>query len=479
MLTALALLLILLALLAGAAVPLARHRSGPWLVHAGCLAACAGIAVLAVLALLQGGQAAPLALPFGPPWGASLLALDGLSAWFLLLLGLTGGMASLYAMAHPAPQPGALPPFPLFLAGMALAIAAADAFSLLFGFELMSLASWALVATDHRQEENRRAARLYLMMAAFSAACLMPAFGLLAGHAGGLSFAVLRAAPPQGWLATGVLALGLLGAGSKAGLAPLHVWLPLAHPAAPSHVSALMSGAMTKVALYVLARLLLDLCGPAQPLWWGVPLLAIGACTAVLGALRANLEDDTKVLLACSTIENVGLITIGLGLALAFRGADLGPLAALAAGAALLHALNHGVFKAVLFLVAGSVQHSAGSRRIDRLGGLIHAMPVTACCALVGIGAAASLPALSGFASEWLRLQALLAGWRVGDVAFQVLAAAGTVLAAMAAALAAAAMVRLFGLVFLGRQRLVGGRRALNRGGDPAVAQRQPVARVV
>ncbi len=452
MLTALSLVIGGLLLLGLAAVPLARRPAGVRVVHGGCVVACLLLVVLAAWALLAGGGGV-LALPFGPPWGRALLALDGLSAWFLLLLGVTGAIASLYAMAHPAAQPGAVPPFPLFLAGMAMAVVAADAFTLMFGFELMSLASWALVAADHQQAENRRAARLYLMMAALSAACLVPAFGLLAGHAGGFSFAALRAAPPTGWLAGGVLLLGLLGAGGKAGLAPLHVWLPLAHPAAPSHVSALMSGAMTKVALYVLARLLLDLCGPAQPLWWGVPLLVVGACTAVLGALRANLEDDTKVLLACSTIENVGLIAIGLGLALAFRGADLGPLAALAAGAALLHALNHGVFKTLLFLVAGSVLHSAGSRRIDRLGGLIHAMPVTAGCALVGIAAAASLPPLSGFASEWLLLQALLAGWRTGDIGFQVLAAAGTALAAMAAALAAAAMVRLFGLVFLGRPR--------------------------
>ena len=206
---------------------------------------------------------------------------------------------------------------------------------------------------------------------------------------------------------------------------PLHAWLPLAHPAAPSHVSALMSGAMTKVALYVLARLLLDLCGPLQPAWWGVPLLALGACSALFGALRANLEGDTKVLLACSTIENIGFITVALGLALAFRGADLGPLAALAAGAALLHALNHGVFKTLLFLAAGAVAHGAGSRRLDRLGGLIHAMPVTALAALVGMAAAASLPPLSGFASEWLLLQSLLAGWRVGDIGFQVVGGGG------------------------------------------------------
>jgi formate hydrogenlyase subunit 3/multisubunit Na+/H+ antiporter MnhD subunit len=444
----------LLVLLAAAAVPLGRHPLGGVVVHGGCLALSAALALLAVLALLLGPpEGAALALPFGPPWGAARLALDGLSAWFLLLLGVTGACACLFALGHPPGPARTLPPFPLFLAGMALTLAAADAFLLLLGFELMSLASWALVAADHQRPENRAVARLYLVFAVLAGACLIPAFGLLAAGAGGLDFATLRAAPPEGWRAGAVLALGLAGAGAKAGLVPLHAWLPLAHPAAPSHVSALMSGAMTKVALYVLARLLLDLCGPAQPSWWGVPLLAAGALSALFGALRANLEEDSKTLLACSTIENVGFVTLGLGLALAFRGADLGGLAALAAGAALLHALNHGVFKTLLFLAAGAVAHAAGSRRLDRLGGLVHAMPVTAACALVGALAAASLPPLSGFAGEWLLLQSLLAGWRVGDIAFQVAGAAALGLAGMAAALAAAAMLRLFGLVFLGRPR--------------------------
>src|SRR4051812_12537002 len=452
-LTALALCLGVLVLLGAVAVPLGRHPQAGRLVHGGCLMVAVGFVAIAFAALLLGAPAEPQVLPFGPPWAAAQLGLDGLSAWFLLLLGVTGACASLFALGHPPGPPRTLPPFPLFLAGMALTLAATDAFVLLLGFELMSLASWALVAADHEKPENRAAARLYLSFAVLAGGCLVPAFGLLAGGAGALDFAAMRAAPPEGWRAAAVLALGLAGAGAKAGLVPLHAWLPLAHPAAPSHVSALMSGAMTKVAIYVLARLLLDLCGPAQPSWWGIPLLVLGAGSALLGALRANLEDDTKTLLACSTIENVGFVVLGLGLALAFRGADLGPLAALAAGAALLHALNHGVFKTLLFLVAGAVLHSAGSRKLDRLGGLIHAMPVTAGAALVGAAAAASLPPLSGFAGEWLLLQSLLAGWRVSDIAFQVIAAAAAALAAMAAALAAAAMLRLFGLVFLGRPR--------------------------
>jgi formate hydrogenlyase subunit 3/multisubunit Na+/H+ antiporter MnhD subunit len=403
---------------------------------------------------LVGGPSV-LALPFGPPWGPAQLALDGLSAWFLLPVGLSAACAALFALGavHGPVAPRELVPWPIFLAGMALCVLAADGFTLLLGFEAMSVASWVLVAQDHARAENRRAARMYLGFAGFGGVCLVLAFGLMAGGAGDMAFAALRDAPPEGWRAAAVLALVLAGAGSKAGLFPLHVWLPLAHPAAPSHVSAVMSGAMTKVALYVIARCVFDLMGPAQSLWLGAPLVVLGAASAVIGALRANLEDDTKTLLACSTIENVGLVAIGLGLALAFRGADLPALAALAAAAALLHALNHAVFKTLLFLAAGEVLHGAGSRAIDRLGGLVQRMPFTAWAALVGVAAAAALPPLSGFASEWLLLQALLAAWRVGDLAFQMGAAAAAALAALATALAAAAMVRFWGLVFLGRPR--------------------------
>ncbi|MFM8613560.1 MAG: proton-conducting transporter membrane subunit, partial [Alphaproteobacteria bacterium] len=180
------------------------------------------------------------------------------------------------------------------------------------------------------------------------------------------------------------------------------------------------------VALYVLARVVFDLAGPAQPLFWGAVLMALGLASAIMGALRAAWEEDTKTLLACSTIENIGLISLGFGLALAFRAADLSALAAVAAGAALLHALNHAMFKTLLFLGAGEVLYGATSRRMDRLGGLIHAMPWTAGLVLLGAAAAAALPPLSGFASEWLLLQALIAAWRVGDLAFQIGAASSS-----------------------------------------------------
>jgi formate hydrogenlyase subunit 3/multisubunit Na+/H+ antiporter MnhD subunit len=467
-LTALALLLLLLVLLAVVPLALAGRPVAGLVVHGGTLAASVGLAG-AGLAVLLGGAPPPAALPAGTPWGPMLLALDGLSAWFLLLLGLAAACSSLFALGHAGAAPiRVLAAYPLFLAGMALTLLAADGLTLLLGFEAMSLASWALVAADHAEAENRRAARLYLGFAVLAAVCLVPAVGLMAGAAGDLSFAAMRAAPPSGWKAALVLALVVAGAGAKAGLVPLHAWLPLAHPAAPSHVSALMSGAMTKVALYLMARLLLDLCGPAQPLWWGVPLLVLGAASALVGALRANLEEEGKTLLACSTIENVGLIAIGLGLAACFRAADLGALAALAAGGALLHALHHALFKSLLFLGMGEVAHGAASRRLDRLGGLVHAMPWTAACVLVGAGAAASLPPLSGFAGEWVLLQALLAAWRVGDLGFQVLAVGVMAVAALSAALAAAAMVRLFGLVFLGRPRTP---RAAGAEDGPAAAR--------
>jgi hydrogenase-4 component B len=476
MLTMLTLLAGALLALAAAAPLLARSAAGTRALQAGT--AGAGLLMLAggVGGLL--GGPATLALPFGPPWGPARLALDPLSAWFLLPVGVATLSAGLFALGgvHGPEAARRLVPWPIFLAGMLVTLLAADGFTLLLGFEAMSLASWALVAHDHGQAENRRAARMYLGFAGLGGLALALALGLSGGAGGALDFAALRAAPPEGLRAAAILALVLAGAGSKAGLAPLHVWLPLAHPAAPSHVSAVMSGAMTKVALYVVARFVFDLMGPAQPIWMGAPLVALGAASAVIGALRANLEEDGKTLLACSTIENVGLIAIGIGLALAFRGADLPALAAVAAAAALLHALNHAAFKSLLFLAAGEVLHGAGSRRLDRLGGLIHRMPVTAWAALVAVGAAAALPPLSGFASEWLLLQALLAAWRVGDLAFQIGAAAATALAALATALAAAAMVRFWGLVFLGRPRTPRAAGAEETGGAARAALLVPAA---
>ncbi len=421
-------------------------------------AALCGLGGLAALAdLLAGDGPDALALPLGFPGGTIVLAFDPLAGLFLLLLFACAAASAVYALdAHEAEDARSLPFLPPFVAAMALTLLAGDGFTLLFGFELMSLASWAMVLARHDEAASRDAAQLYLGMAFFSAACLIPAFALLAStHAGfDLRFAAIRAAmPPEGWRATAIFLLVLLGAGAKAGLAPLHVWLPPAHSAAPGHVSALMSGAMTKVALYVLIRLVLDLSGPAQPLWWSAPVLATGVASAVLGGLRANVEADLKTVLAASTIENVGLIAIGIGVALIGRAVDLPGLAALALGGALLHALNHGLFKTLLFLGASAAQHGAGSRLLGRLGGLIHAMPITAACVFVGGFGLAALPPGPGFASEWLLLQSLLAAPRAGGIAMQSMLVIVAMGMAMAAALAASAVVRLAGVAFLGRPR--------------------------
>ncbi len=449
-------LLLALALVSPFLSPKMRARVVAW----GCVVPCAVTALLAACVLIGGGVGT-LAVPLGPAGAGMVLALDGLSAFFLLLLMLVATAASGSALDGHA-EPVTAPFLPLFIAAMALTLLAADAFSLMLGWELMSVAAAALVLTGHRDPDTRAAALLFSGMAILGAVCLFPALGLLAqgggqgGAQGGIwdwRFASMRAHPPEGLRASAVLLLALIGAGSKAGLAPLHVWLPPAHANAPGHVSALMSGAMTKIALYVLVRLVFDLCGPAQPLWWGLPLMLLGVAGAVLGGLRANVEGDIKSVLACSTIENVGLIAVGFGLALLARAADLPPLAALAMGGALLHAIAHAMFKSLLFLGAGAVQHGARTRRLDRLGGLVHTMPITTACVMAGAACAAGLPPSAGFAGEWMLFQAALAAARVGGLGVQVAVVGVATLMVLAAALAAAAAVRLVGIAFLGRPR--------------------------
>jgi formate hydrogenlyase subunit 3/multisubunit Na+/H+ antiporter MnhD subunit len=254
-----------------------------------------------------------------------------------------------------------------------------------------------------------------------------------------------------------------LGAGSKAGLVPLHVWLPLAHPAAPSHVSALMSGVMTKVALYGLVRIIFDLAGP--PLWWwGAVLLVVGGASAVIGVLSALLARDLKTLLAYSTVENIGIVVLGLGLALAFRSVGMVEHAALPFVAALFHALNHALFKSLLFCGAGAVLAATHERDAERLGGLIHRMPLTAIFVLTGSAAIAGLPPLNGFVSEWMIFQGVFASSGLPHTLMRIVVPVSGALLALAAALAAACFVRFYGAVFLGRPRTAAAARATEVG---------------
>ena len=446
-----ALLVLLAAGLAGAVR--AWAPDGRAIVYGASLGACAVTAVAGLAAI--GAAPQDLVLPLGLPWIGTHLRLDALSGFFLFVVNLGGAGASLYALGYGrhehAPQ-RVLPFYPVFLAAMNLVLLAADAFSFLFAWEVMSLASWALVVAHHREPETLRAGQVYLLMASFSGLALLFALGLLAGPGGGYAFAAMRAAMPGTGVAALALILALLGAGAKAGLVPVHAWLPLAHPAAPSHVSALMSGVMTKVAIYAFLRIGFDLLGP--PAWWSaVVVLALGGGTAVLGILYALMQTDLKRLLAYSTVENVGIVFIGLGLAMAFRASGLGEAAALALTAALFHVFNHAVFKSLLFYGAGAVLTATGTRDMEQLGGLIHRMKRTSVLVLIGCAAIAALPPLNGFVSEWLTLQAIVLRPDLPQWGLKVMIPTDGALLALATALAGACFVKLFGVTFLGRPR--------------------------
>ncbi len=410
--------------------------------------------IIALVALLT-RQSVALQLPLGLPWIGAHFRIDVLSALFLVIVNFGGFGASLYGLGygrHEAFPSRILPFFCAFLAAMNLVVLADDAFTFLLSWELMSLMSWALVMAHHRDSENIRAGFVYIAMASFGTFALLLAFGLLAGPGGQYGFDAIRQHHPVVSLAALVFLLALVGAGSKAGLVPLHIWLPLAHPAAPSHVSALMSGIMTKVAIYAFIRIVFDLLGPPA-WWWSMVVLLVGVASALMGVLYSLFQTDIKRVLAYSTIENVGIIFIGLGLALAFHTNHFEAAAILALTAALFHAINHSLFKSLLFFCSGAVLSATGRRDLEQLGGLIHRMPLTALGCLGGCLAISGLPPFNGFASEWLTFQAILLSPELPQWGLKLgVPAVGAVLA-LSIALAAACFVRLFGIAFLGRAR--------------------------
>jgi formate hydrogenlyase subunit 3/multisubunit Na+/H+ antiporter MnhD subunit len=397
--------------------------------------------------LLSAAPAESLTLPVGLPWLGAHFRLDALSAFFLAVVDLGAASASLFALGYGSHEPAPeriLPFYPAFLAGMTLVVLADDAFTFLISWEFMSLTSWALVMAHHRVPDNVRAGYVYLVMASFGTLTLLLAFGLLAGPDGLYAFAQMRAAHPSAMI--GALA------GSKAGIVPLHAWLPLAHPAAPSHVSALMSGVMTKVAIYGFVRIAFELAGP--PAWWlSIVVLALAGITTFMGVLYALMQHDLKRLLAYHTVENIGIIFIGIGLALAFKAHGMLFAAALALTAALLHVFNHSLFKSLLFLGSGAVLVATGERDMEHLGGLIHRMPQTAFVFLVGCAAISALPPFNGFVSEWLTFQAILLSPQLPSWGLRLLVPAVGALLALSAALAAACFVKAYGVTFLGRPR--------------------------
>jgi len=426
------------------------------LVYGACLIVTLVLGAVALLSLLKYSDTiSATALPLGLPWLGAHFRIDALAAFFLVVINLGGAAASLFALGygrHEETPQRVLPFYPAYLAAMNLVVMADDAFSFLVSWEFMSLTSWALVIANHRLAENRRAGFVYLLMASFGTLALLLAFGLLAGSGGNYAFDAIRAAQPSAGITALVLILVLIGAGSKAGLVPLHAWLPLAHPAAPSHISALMSGVMTKVAVYGFLRIVFDLLGPPD-WWWSMPVLALGGITAVMGVLYALMQRDIKRVLAYSTIENIGIIFVALGLALAFKAEGLAFAGALALTAGLFHVFNHSLFKSLLFFGAGSVLNATGTRDMEQLGGLIHRMPQTAFVFLAGCVAISALPPLNGFVSEWLTFQAILLSPQLPSWGLKLIVPAAGALLALSAALAAACFVRAFGITFLGRAR--------------------------
>ena len=451
-----------LLVLAAFGVALHREAAGRIVVYGGSLAISSVVLAAALAHLLGAGPSETTTLPVGLPWLHARFQLDALAAFFLAVVNLGAAVASLYALGYgqheKAPQ-RVLPFHPLFLAGMTLVVVADDAFSFLFTWEFMSLSSWALVMAHDEVPENRRAGYIYLVMASFGTLCLLLAFGLLAGPDGQYAFSAMRESAPSPGTSALILILVLIGTGSKAGLVPLHVWLPLAHPAAPSHVSALLSGVMTKVAVYGFIRIIFDLLGTPE-WWWSMVVLALAGITCVMGVLYALMQHDLKRLLAYHTVENIGIIFIGLGLALAFQAHGMPVPAALAFTAALLHVFNHSLFKSLLFFGSGAVLAATRERDMEHLGGLIHPMPLTAFAFLIGCVAISALPPLNGFVSEWLTFQAILLSPQLPSWGLKFLVPAVGALLALSAALAAACFVKAFGVTFLGRPRTEAAKRA-------------------
>jgi hydrogenase-4 component B len=443
-------------LLGVAAVVRPRHFA--FVAHVLFPASAAASLVLAGLAIGAIPAPAQVAiLPLGLPGLPFHLRLDALSAFFLAILALASAGISIFGAGYFRTGEGTAPgviclQYHVFLAAMAMVLLSDDAYVFMVSWELMALASFFLVTTNHRLPGIQRAGYLYLLVAHIGAIAILLAFGVLQANTGDYTFHNMRAQHLSPLWASAAFLLALFGFGAKAGLLPLHVWLPEAHPAAPSPVSALMSGVMLKTAMYGLLRVSFDLI--AVPLWWwGVVALALGLATALFGAVFAAAQVDMKRLLAYSSIENMGLLAMGMGLAIVFRAYHMDALAALALSAMLLHALNHALFKSLLFLGTGAVLHATQERNLGKLGGLLRYMPWVAWTMLAGVIASAGLPPSNGFVSEWLLLQSFLFTGALPNPYLRMLVplfAAGVVLVA---ALAGYVMVKFFGVIFLGRPR--------------------------
>ena len=449
-----------------------RARWCRWAAFAGSAVASALTVVVAASVLISGRPVTGVV--FGHLASGLVVdyAVTPLSAWFLLVLGILSALIAIYSVGYLA---HAVPPSRTAAVGIAfnVLIAAVDVvfvvdnvIGFLFAWELMTLATAALVATEHQSRASRRAAFLYLAMSHVGTGALVAGFFTLVSASGSLSFsAILAGDVVSGPTRDALFWLFFIGFGVKAGLIPLHVWLPEAHPAAPSSISALMSAVLIKAGIYGLFRVCAFGLGTPDTTW-GLACMGIGTLSAILGVLYALTQNDLKRLLAYSTIENAGLIVLGLGIGMTMLAVHRQELAAVAIAASLYHVLNHAAFKGLLFLGAGSVVMATGTRQIDEYGGLLKRMPWTGACFLVGALAISGVPPLNGFASEWLTFQALLLGFQSIPGLTRVNFPLAGALVALTSALAAACFVKAFGISFLALPRT---RAAVEARESPAV----------
>ena len=392
---------------------------------------------------------------FGLPLGRFSLAVDAFGAIFLVPVFVVPALGAIYGLGyrdarkHPGDARRLAPFYGLLVAGMALVIVARDAIAFLLAWELMALASWFTATADSEKPEVRRSGWVYLVATHVGSLVLFAMFALWKAASGSFSLAPGLSIAPEA--AGPIFILALVGFGLKAGLVPFHVWLPGAHANAPSHVSGTMSGVMIKLGMYGILRMASIM--PTPEAWWGWTLLAVGCVTGVAGIAWATGQGDIKRVLAYSSVENIGIVAMGAGLALLGRSSGRPDLVLLGMGGALFHVWNHSLFKSLLFLDAGFVTHATGTRRLERLGGLAKRMPLAALLFAVGAVAISALPPLNGFAGEWLVYLGFFRGIGEGAGPELPAAAAGAAVLATIGALATAAFVRLFGTVFLGSAR--------------------------
>ena len=444
------------------------------------LAALCGV-VASISALAAGAGGAPQTVQLLPaliPYVRFTIRLDPLGLFFTLLVSLVGLALSLYSLGYARgfygrKNIGVLGAFfNAVLLATTLVFLADNAFFFLIAWEIMALTAYCLVSYEHEKEEARNAGVLYFVMSHIGTGCIMLGFLLLFQASGGYGFDGFHALGDR--MAAGprnaAFLLFLVGFGVKAGIIPLHIWLPVAHPAAPSNVSALMSGVLIKTGIYGLTRVLFDFMG-TPPNWWGVTVLTLGTISAVLGVLYALMEHDLKRLLAYHSIENIGIILMGLGASLMFLHSGHPVLASLALIAGLYHTINHAVFKALLFLGAGAVVHATHTRNMEEMGGLVKRMPKTAFFFLVGAVAISALPPLNGFISEWFTYQSLLQGFGTTSSLIRLMFPLSGAMLALTGALAAACFVKAFGITFLAQPRSAHAEQAEEAAGPMLVGQ--------